>query len=824
MKVLSPNSSLRRTFLASTLGLLAATFVFQAENLQAAPEPSRKSTSPAKAAASSQNQPIGIIINGRNVDSDPAPLLREGRVFVPLRGVLENLGATVQYDAATSRIDIQQKSKRYSLQVGQTSVAVESSVQTLSEAPFLTAGRAFVPLRALAELFGYEVDWLPATQTVSIQDETLLAQTAEHNALLRKSGRYGITVNFHDSNPNDIEQLLDAVKRSGARLVKFRFDWNSLEPEKGAEFQWPLYDRVVRAARNRGLTIIGVLGNTTRWATLYPRSENPNEWRNSPPKASELPAWDNYVRRVVGRYRNDVQAWQLWENPATQNFRSGSKDYRIVARRAVESARAADPKAVLFVGEPGGVNLGYIEDLRSNGLLPIVSGVSVYPYSQWQPGVPANAEDMLLPLSTLFKDPKNRSKLYWVHGLSRLSLEPDDLEEPRSQEVFRSEDEALRKKLVKEFTPSAQADYLVRSAALSLAAGVEKVFWGNLRDEESYDPVDPVNAHYGSGLLKRDGTPRPAYAAYSNFIEQIGDKPYLGAVTAGPQAVVLIFGDEKDSIGVAWAAPNAGARARLTFDPARDPGMPGAVHLETRTGSRVLDATGKLIGEESGSINLTESPVWFTSLSFKVAQKLRDENADKTLTRLISGKKPSAGREVLRAVFAEGKNGTEEGLYWRKYLGFRGAANRFAVGEDYEGLMTTFSRDVLNPAAGQPNIYIDVADDYLFFSRGTPVKVTVEVKRPPANEGPFAPKGGFNLQYDSPTGFKNTPWNVVEGGEGWTTFEIEIPDASFANREGYDLMINTWGAKRDLVFRNITLQKIDARIASDELVPELLAN
>ena len=28
------------------------------------------------------------------------------------------------------------------------------------------------------------------------------------------------------------------------------------------------------------------------------------------PCKKELPAWDNYVRRVVGRYKNDVQAWQ----------------------------------------------------------------------------------------------------------------------------------------------------------------------------------------------------------------------------------------------------------------------------------------------------------------------------------------------------------------------------------------------------------------------------------------------------------------------------------------------------------------------------------
>src|SRR5690606_29460438 len=111
---------------------------------------------------------IGININGHNVDANPAPILKKGSVFVPLRGVLENLGAKVTYDATTSRIDILQDGKRYSLKVGQTDVAIEKSAASLSSAPFLSGGRAFVPLRDLAELFGYKVQWLPATQVVSI--------------------------------------------------------------------------------------------------------------------------------------------------------------------------------------------------------------------------------------------------------------------------------------------------------------------------------------------------------------------------------------------------------------------------------------------------------------------------------------------------------------------------------------------------------------------------------------------------------------------------------------------------------------------------------
>lgn len=752
--------------------------------------------------------PIGININGRTVETDPVPILRSGSVFVPLRGVLENLGAKVNYDAATSLIDITQAGKRYSLRVGQATAAVENIVVPLASAPISISGRTFVPLRSLAELFGFDVSWQAATRTVVIAEREAppTGPVADHRAALAAAGRYGVGINFHDSQPNEVEPLLDAAKKAGAGLVKFRFDWSTLEPTKGSAFQWSLFDRVVRGARERDLTVVGVLGNTTRWATLYPRSENVSEWRNSPPKTAELPAWENYVRRVVGRYRNDVHAWQVWENPATHNFRSVAKDYRIVARRAVDAVRFVDKTSVVFVSEPGGVNLGFIEDLRTNGLTPRTSGVAVYPVSQWQPGVQAQAEEMVLPLTTLLRNPLNRDQQFWVHGLSRLSLEGADLQDPRAEAVFNTEDHGLRKDLAARFTPEGQADYLVRAMALSLATGAPKVFWGSLRDEATYDTVDPVNSLYGGGLLRRDMTTRPSYDAYSQFVQQIGSKQYVGALDAGPESVVLIFEDDSSTVGVAWAmAGHEGVR--LALHPQSDPGTPGATYVATSDDTKVLNALGREVGEATETLALTQRPVWITDLSFRVPQAIRDRGTGNAL-RLITRESNDIIPDTLTAVFAPGEEGVETGLYWRKYLGFRGAATEFEEREGEIGLKTTFSRDVYNPSAGQPNIYLDVANNYLYFARGVPVRITVIVKRPAVTTGPFAAKGGFNLQYDSPSGFKMTPWQVVEGGDDWATFEIDIPDASFANRDGFDLMINTWGARQDLVFRSLTLEKV----------------
>jgi hypothetical protein len=123
-------------------------------------------------------------------------------------------------------------------------------------------------------------------------------------------------------------------------------------------------------------------------------------------------------------------------------------------------------------------------------------------------------------------------------------------------------------------------------------------------------------------------------------------------------------------------------------------------------------------------------------------------------------------------------------------------------------LLTEFSRDIYNPGAGRPSIFMDVDDDYMYFAPGVPVTVTVDVHRTPVNSAVFAPAGGFNLQYDSPTGFRYTRWQTVESGDGWATYTFNIPDASFANRDGFDLMINTFGSKQDLIFSSVVVTRI----------------
>ena len=47
---------------------------------------------------------VNIVIDGEKLNLDVAPQIIDGRVMVPIRGVLENLGALVKWDDETQTV------------------------------------------------------------------------------------------------------------------------------------------------------------------------------------------------------------------------------------------------------------------------------------------------------------------------------------------------------------------------------------------------------------------------------------------------------------------------------------------------------------------------------------------------------------------------------------------------------------------------------------------------------------------------------------------------------------------------------------------------
>ena len=120
---------------------------------------------PAPAGAQSM---IRVFIDGRPVNFDVPPQMIQGRVLVPLRGIFEQLGATVNYDAATNRILAIRGGQVVELTVGSRQAAVNNSPTILDVPAFTINDRTMVPLRFISEALGAGVQWLAANETILI--------------------------------------------------------------------------------------------------------------------------------------------------------------------------------------------------------------------------------------------------------------------------------------------------------------------------------------------------------------------------------------------------------------------------------------------------------------------------------------------------------------------------------------------------------------------------------------------------------------------------------------------------------------------------------
>ena len=136
------------------------------------------------ALAAESGEGISVQLNGAPVAfSDAAPESAGGRIFIPLRAVMDAMDAQVDYDGATGTVAIHRDGADLSMVLGQNTAAVTEDGQTravaMDAAPYVTDGRTYVPVRFVAEAFGCNVGWDADSKTVIIVDvDALLGDAA----------------------------------------------------------------------------------------------------------------------------------------------------------------------------------------------------------------------------------------------------------------------------------------------------------------------------------------------------------------------------------------------------------------------------------------------------------------------------------------------------------------------------------------------------------------------------------------------------------------------------------------------------------------------
>lgn len=132
---------------------------------------------------------IKITLNGRELTFDAAPSIENGRVLVPMRGVLESLGYTVQWQEPTKTVLAVKDSMEISMPLNSNTISVNNETVTIDVPAKLIGSRTFVPLRFLAEYSGADVAWDESTSTVALHSIEAEGYQKENSVVLIQTDR-----------------------------------------------------------------------------------------------------------------------------------------------------------------------------------------------------------------------------------------------------------------------------------------------------------------------------------------------------------------------------------------------------------------------------------------------------------------------------------------------------------------------------------------------------------------------------------------------------------------------------------------------------------
>ena len=121
---------------------------------------------------------IPILYNDRHVYANPdilkqgrvlAALVRGGTIFIPLRSMFEQMGATVSYDAASKTATVSKAGAQVVVTVGKPEVVINGESRPLDVPPIVYQGVVLVPVRVISEGMGAYVQWVPDRRLVVVR-------------------------------------------------------------------------------------------------------------------------------------------------------------------------------------------------------------------------------------------------------------------------------------------------------------------------------------------------------------------------------------------------------------------------------------------------------------------------------------------------------------------------------------------------------------------------------------------------------------------------------------------------------------------------------
>ncbi|HKU18046.1 MAG TPA: cellulase family glycosylhydrolase [Candidatus Saccharimonadales bacterium] len=307
---------------------------------------------------------------------------------------------------------------------------------------------------------------------------------------------------------------LDGIATTGAQWIRFDFDWSLIQPTDSHEYRWTTYDKIVAAATKRHLSILGIITYTPAWARDAACADDD---KCPPADPAQFAA---FAAALAHRYKqNGVHDWEIWNEPNNPQFwASGANPtaYTALLKQTFTALHAEDNQSYVLTGglspQPNSntavAPIDFLAGIYKAGGKDFFDAVADHPYTF--PLSPLSAADHAWnqmaadnhSLRQLMVTNGDAAKKIWITEFGAPTDGPGPvatLQNPQLDAHPYVVNDQLQAKLL------ADAVSLYKSYSW-----VGPFFYYSYQDAGT----DPSTNENFFGLLRYDGSQKPAYAAF----------------------------------------------------------------------------------------------------------------------------------------------------------------------------------------------------------------------------------------------------------------------------------------------------------------------
>ena len=392
---------------------------------------------------------------------------------------------------------------------------------------------------------------LGAFVAASIHSHSIHAdEDATTNSSPAYASPFGIgACHINNRSANDNSRWLPQMAEIGLKVMRTpQSSWSALEREKG-QWDWTALDEQCQYLEDHGFEYDMILIGNPKWNKADPPGSMP---------VNNLDGWSEYVKQVVGRYKDRVHRYEIWNEPP--NFTGKDQtpgDYANLVFATYEAAKSVDPDCQIGLAAKS-AHVSYLRQTILAGGKDHFDYIVLHPYEVLggltkDTGAEAVYMNVSRAVRKMLAD-HNPAKVDVPIVFTELGINADDGEE-------------------------VQANGLVKAYVMGIAQGISNIQWFEGRDGDS----GPM------GLLNQQGEPRKAYFAMEALIEHFGNDPqYVGWTLLNDRCYAFYFEAKGKPLLVTWGRPY--------LDDTVEFGGEAEIHAPVSGGSE--KATSKKLGTE----------------------------------------------------------------------------------------------------------------------------------------------------------------------------------------------------------------------------------